>query len=189
MFRTVLATAFAVLAMPALAVELGDDGLHKTDWMRDTFKDLAEDYAEAQALGLDLMVLIEQRGCIYCTRMHEEVFPVPEIDALIRESFFVVQINMFGSVEVTDFDGESLSERDMVAKWGVLFTPTILFFDTETPIPEGATAARAAVATMPGAFEQLTTRHLLEWVRDSGFEGEEVFQKYHARRLEEEGLL
>ena len=189
MYRTLLAAAFALVALPAVAVELGDDGLHKTDWMRDTFKDLSEDYAEAQALGLDLMVLIEQRGCIYCTRMHEEVFPVPEVEAMIRESFFVVQINMFGAVDVTDFDGETLSERDMVAKWSVLFTPTILFFDTDTPIPDGQTAAEAAVAVMPGAFEQHTTRHLLEWVRDSGFAGDEVFQKYHARRLEERGLL
>jgi thioredoxin-related protein len=56
----------AVFALPAFAGEIGDDGLHKTDWMRDTFKDLQEDLAEANDEGKRLMVIIEQRGCIYC---------------------------------------------------------------------------------------------------------------------------
>ena len=30
-----------------IALEVGDDGLHKTKWMQDTFKDLREDLEEA----------------------------------------------------------------------------------------------------------------------------------------------
>ena len=30
-----------------MAAELGDDGLHKQSWMRDTFKDLREDLDES----------------------------------------------------------------------------------------------------------------------------------------------
>ena len=41
----------AVLAGPLAAAELGDDGLHKTSWMRDTFKDLREDLEEANGEG------------------------------------------------------------------------------------------------------------------------------------------
>ncbi|HSG56034.1 MAG TPA: thioredoxin, partial [Paracoccaceae bacterium] len=37
------ATALAVAVMPLAAAEMGDDGLHKATWMRDTFKDLRED--------------------------------------------------------------------------------------------------------------------------------------------------
>ena len=103
--------AALVMAMPVGAAELGDDGLHKTDWMRETFKDLREDLAEAGAEGKRLMLIVEQRGCIYCTRMHEEVFPRPGIADYIRENYFVVQINLHGDIEVTDFDGESLSEK------------------------------------------------------------------------------
>ncbi|NNU79248.1 thioredoxin fold domain-containing protein [Halovulum dunhuangense] len=168
-------------AATALAVELGDDGLHKTPWMRDTFKDLREDLAEANAEGKRLAVIIEQRGCIYCTRMHEEVFPVPEIDALLNEKFFFVQINMFGDIEVTDFDGESLPEREITRKWGALFTPTLMFFPES--VVDGVTAQQASVATMPGAFGKGTTYNLLNWVLEHGYEGEESFQKYHARKL------
>ncbi len=33
--------------------EIGDDGLHKQIWMRDTFKDLREDLNEANMEGKD----------------------------------------------------------------------------------------------------------------------------------------
>jgi thioredoxin-related protein len=163
------------------AVELGDDGLHKTSWQRDTFKDLREDLAEATAEGKRLMVMIEQRGCIYCTKMHEQVFPDPEITQLIEDNFFVVQINMFGDIEVTDFDGEVLPEKEMVQKWSALFTPTTFFFP-ET-VEQGLSAPQAAVSTVPGAFGRLTTYNMMTWVLEHGYDDALSFQKYHAQQV------
>lgn len=172
------------LVIPAFASELGDDGLHKASWMRDTFKDLSEDLEEANAEGKRLMVIIEQRGCIYCKEMHEKVFPQENIAAYIENNFFVVQINMFGDVEVTDFDGTALPEKEMVRKWGALFTPMILFFP-ENVAPDQS-AQQAAVATMPGAFGKHTTFNMLNWVVEKGYDGEESFRKYHARKFAEQ---
>jgi thioredoxin-related protein len=176
----VLVTALA-MSLPVAAAELGDDGLHKPTWLRDTFKDLREDLAEANSEGKRLLVIVEQRGCIYCTEMHEQVFPDPTVDALIRDSYFVVQMNLFGDVEVTDFDGTTLPEKDMAVRWGVLFTPTMLFLPEE--VSEGQTAAQAAVVSMPGAFGVGTTEALLTWVRDRGYENGEHFQKFLADRV------
>ena len=176
-----LAAALILSATPALAVELGDDGLHKPAWLRETFKDLRDDLAEANAEGKRLLITFEQRGCIYCTKMHEEVFTDPEIEALIREHYFVVQMNLFGDVEVTDFDGTVMTEKDTAMKWGVMFTPTLIFLPEE--VPEGATAARASVAMMPGAFGKGTTRALLIWVRDHGYDKGENFQKFVAEQM------
>lgn len=169
----------------AFAAELGDDGLHKTNWMRDTFKDLAEDLDEASAEGKRLLVMFEQRGCVYCTKMHNEVFPDPTIAQFIEDNYFVVQLNLHGDVEVTDFDGETLSEKAMARKWGILFTPTMMFLP-ET-VGEGVTAQRAAVATMPGAFGKGTTLDMLTWVAEKRYELEngEDFQRYHARMIQE----
>lgn len=185
MTRFLSLLAACLLALPVVAAELGDDGLHKTDWMRDTFKDLREDLDEAGAEGKRLMIMVEQRGCIYCTRMHEHVFPRPEIADYIRENFFVVQLNLHGDIEVTDFDGESLSEKAATRKWGLLFTPSILFLPEE--VPEGQTAAQAAVALMPGAFEAGTTLDMLTWVNEKRYalDTDEDFQRYHARRIQE----
>jgi thioredoxin-related protein len=170
-----------VLTAGAFASEIGDDGLHKAPWMRDTFKDLSEDLEEANAEGKRLMVIIEQRGCIYCKKMHEEVFSLEDIASYIDENYFVVQINMFGDVEVTDFDGTALPEKEIVKKWGALFTPMILFFPEN--VPDDQIASQAAVATMPGAFGRHTTFNMLNWVVEKGYDGDESFQRYHARKF------
>ncbi len=179
---TFIALAFATMTT---AAELGDDGLHKTDWMRDTFKDLSEDLEEANAEGKRLLIMFEQRGCIYCTKMHNEVFPDEAVTQSIQDNYFVVQLNLHGDIEVTDFDGETLSEKDMAQKWGILFTPTMMFLPEE--VGDGATAPQAAVATMPGAFGKGTTLDMLTWVAEKRYlldDGED-FQRYHARRIQE----
>lgn len=180
--RLAVCALTALLALPfaAGAAEMGDDGLHKADWMHDTFKDLNEDLAEATAEGKRLLVMVEQRGCIYCSEMHEKVYPVPVIDAMLRDDFFVVQLNMFGDVDVTDFDGEVLSEKQLARKWGLLFTPTLVFFPEEVTDP--APGNKIAVAQVPGAFGASTTRDLLTWVLEKGYETDEPFQTYHARK-------
>lgn len=177
--------AAALIAVPLAAAELGDDGLHKTDWMRDTFKDLNEDLAEANAEGKRLVLMIEQRGCIYCTKMHKEVFPREDVAAYIRDNFFVVQLNLHGDLEVTDFDGEVLSEKDAARKWGLLFTPSILFLPES--VENGQTAHDASVALMPGAFGAGTTLDMFTWVNEKRYEIDngEDFQRYHARRIKE----
>ena len=180
-----ISALFLVFTMTPASAEVGDDGLHKADWMRDTFKDLTEDLEEANAEGKRLLIMFEQRGCVYCRKMHEEVFVAPEIDASLTDDFFVVQMNLHGDIEVTDFDGEILSEKDMARKWGVLFTPSMYFMPEK--VPEGSTAASAAVAMMPGAFGKGTTLDMLTWVKEKRYllDNGEDFQRYHARRIQE----
>ena len=187
MFRFVFAFALALgLAIPAVAeTTMGDDGLHKTDWMRDTFRDLREDLDEANSEGLRFLILVEQRGCIYCKQMHEETFPHPVVDQLIRDNYFVIQLNLHGDTEITDFDGEVLTEKQAARNWGLLFTPTMIFLPQE--VEEGKSAIQAAVAVMPGAFGPGTTQDMLTWVLEERYnlDGDEDFQRYHARRITE----
>ncbi len=186
MFKRLAFLLFFVLApFAASGAELGDDGLYKAPWLQITFKDMAEDLAEASAQGKRLMILFEQRGCIYCKQLHEEVFPDPDVAAIIEEKFYIVQMNLFGDEEVTDFDGVSLPEKEMARRWGIVFTPTMMFMpDT---LPESGTASEVAVATMPGSFGKWTTYNMLRWVAEKGYESGEHFQKYHARMLAERG--
>lgn len=182
-----LTLCLALMAQVTFAAEVGDDGLHDAAWIEETFKDLREDHEDATAQGKTLMVLIEQRGCIYCTRMHEQVFPDPEVEAALTESFYVVQINMFGDVDVTDFDGETLPEKDMVRRWNAQFTPMLMFFPPD--VADDAVASDALIVSMPGAFGKWTTLNLLNWVREGHYDGDETFQRYHARILQERGIV
>tara|TARA_B100000700_G_C14632895_1_gene663667 strand:- start:68 stop:658 length:591 start_codon:yes stop_codon:yes gene_type:complete len=165
--------------------EIGDDGLHKQIWMRDTFKDLREDLNEANMEGKRLVLMFEQRGCIYCSKMHNDVYSRDDISSYIEENFYVVQLNLHGDLEVTDFDGEVLSEKAMARKWNILFTPTVLYLPRE--VEDGLTATEAAVSLMPGAWLAGTTIDMLTWVREERYllDNGEDFQRYHARRVKE----
>jgi len=164
---------------------LGDDGLHKSTWMRETFKDLREDLDSANEEGKRLMLIVEQRGCIYCDKMHKDTFSRPNVETLINDNYFVVQLNLHGDIEITDFDGEVLSEKAAIRKWGMLFTPTMIFLPEE--VADDTSAARAAVAIMPGAFGPGTTQDMLTWVLEKRYamDSDEDFQRYHARRIQE----
>ena len=165
--------------------EIGDDGLHKQIWMRDTFKDLREDLNEANMEGKRLVLMFEQRGCIYCSKMHNDVYSRDNISSYIEENFYVVQLNLHGDLEVTDFDGEVLSEKAMARKWNILFTPTVLYLPRE--VEDGLTATEAAVSLMPGAWLAGTTIDMLTWVKEERYllDNGEDFQRYHARRVKE----
>lgn len=186
MLKRLLGTLLAILvATPLAAAELGDDGLHKTDWFRITFKDLQEDAADARAEGKRLAIFVEQRGCIYCNEMHEKTFPDERIQALLKNDYFPVQLNLHGDTEIVDTDGEVLSEKAAARKWGVLFTPTIIFLPPE--IDETKSAVAQAVSVMPGAFGPGTTLDMLTWVKEERYldQSEEDFQRYHARMIRE----
>lgn len=163
--------------------ELGEDGLHKQPWFSLTFKDVAEDLVDAHAAGKRLAIIVEQQGCIYCKRMHERVFSDPQVSQYISENFLVVQYNLFGDEEVTDLDGEVMAERDAAIKWGVMFTPTILFL----PATDAAdtSVAELAEAALPGAFGKWTTLHMFQYVYEQAGKTGEHFQRYHARKLRE----
>ena len=187
LLKTVIILSFIYFVAPvsAFAAQIGDDGLHKQSWMRDTFKDLREDLDEANLEGKRLVLMFEQRGCVYCSKMHKDVYSREKVSNYIDENFFVVQLNLHGDLEVTDFDGEILSEKAMARKWSILFTPTVLYLPQE--VGEGLTATQAAVSFMPGAWSAATTIDMLTWVKEERYllDNGEDFQRYHARRFNE----
>jgi thioredoxin-related protein len=117
--------------------------------------------------------------------MHESVYPDPELSDYIDENFFVIQLNLHGDLEVVDFDGDTLTEKQIARKWGILFTPSVIFLPEE--VEEGQTAIQSAVAMMPGAFSRGTTLDMFTWVTEKRYEldSDEDFQRYHARRINE----
>ncbi len=180
----ILAAGLILLSFTIVhAAEIGEDGLHKQSWFSVTFKDVREDIEAASEEGKRLAIIVEQRGCIYCRRLHEKVLSDPEVAEFIKANFKIVQYNMFGDEEVTDLDGETLTEKTAIRKWGMVFTPTIAFLPQE--VPESGTLAQAAVSIMPGAFGKWTTLNMFRWVQEKGYEGNEHFQKYHARIINE----
>lgn len=185
MARILALFAAMLITSAAGAVEIGDDGLHKPTWFMDTFKDLPEDAAEAAADGKRILLVVEQRGCVYCRDMHENTFPDPRINAMLEDNYYPIQLNLHGDTEIVDTDGEALSEKQAVRKWGVLFTPTLIFLPPE--LDPSKSAIQQAVAVTPGAFGPGTTLDMMTWVWEDRYldQSEEDFQRYHGRMIRE----
>ena len=160
----------------------GEDGIYHQAWFVQSLLDLREDHDEAKAAGKRFAIFFEQRGCIYCTKMHNEVLALKYINDYVRENFNIVQLDLWGSREVTDFDGTRLPEKKLAERWGVLFTPTVVFFKDDLPADRSKWGPDLEVARMhlgmgPGTFYDMFT-----WVRTKTYEKDRNFQRYHIER-------
>lgn len=158
--------------------KLGDDSLHKQAWFQDTFLDLNDDLAEAKSQGKRLLIIWEQRGCPYCKKTHELNFRIPRIANYVKDNFFVLQLNMWGDREVTDFDGEVLSEKDFARKNRVLFTPTFQFFTDNPADAKGNPAWQAEIHRMPGYFWPFHFYFQFRYVKENGYIVQPSFQRW-----------
>ena len=118
---------FASTPTQAQAV-LGDDGIYHQPWFLQSFLELGDDLQSASGNDKRFAVMWELRGCPYCRETHLINFARPEIESYIKARFDILQLNFVGAREVTDFDGEKLTEKRLAEKYGVRFTPTIQFF-------------------------------------------------------------
>ena len=118
----------AGLSRVEAAAVLTEDGIYKQPWFLESFLELADDLDGAAEKRKRFAIMWELRGCPYCKETHLVNFAKPEIETFVRERFEILQLNIVGSREVVDFDGEKLSEKRIAAKYGVRFTPTIQFF-------------------------------------------------------------
>ncbi len=174
--RTMLMSAAAsVLARAASAEEriepqLLEDGRYTQPWFLNSFLDLKEDLEESAAHGKRLAILWDQRGCPYCQEMHRVNLADPQVNAYIRERFDVVQLDLFGSREVTDFDGAVMAEKDLARKYGIVGTPTIQFLPESPAALAGKHGRAVEVARMPGYFRPGHFEAMFAFVYDRAYE-------------------
>lgn len=193
---TALAAGIALITCPASAQEsriaaiLGDDGLYHQPWFLNSFLDLKDDLAEAAEAGKRFALIWEQRACPYCRETHEVNFARPEINEFVRENFNVLQLDIWGSREVTDFDGEALEERALARKWGIVFTPTIMFFDDSVEKVAGRSGPEAEVVRMPGYFKPYHFITMFEYVKESAYKTThfQLYLQHKGDRLRAQGI-
>lgn len=162
-----LAAPFA--ASRAVAAQ-SEDGRFHEPWFVETFLDLAEDIGEASAAGRRFAVVWEQRGCPYCRDMHTVHLADPAIVAYLRANFDILQLDLHGAREVTDFDGTKLTEKAFAARYAIRLTPTIQFFPASaTGLAARAPTARE-VARMPGLLPPRDFLAIFRYVREEAYE-------------------
>lgn len=149
-----MAAAAALHVLPARAEPLlTEDGIYRQPWFLDSLLELPDDLASASSGKKRFAVLFELRGCPYCKEMHFGNFSKPEIVSYVRENFDILQLNIIGAREVTDFDGERLTEKALAAKYGVRYTPTFLFFPENADDLRTKKPAQREVTRMQGVLK------------------------------------
>lgn len=146
-----------------------EGGLYRQSWFLDSFLELGPDLDEAAAEGKRLAVMWELRGCPFCRDTHLINFADPAVSSYVRERFAILQLDIVGALEVTDFDGEKLTEKALAAKYGVRFTPTIQFFPASTDGLADLEPRRREVFRMIGYQEPETFRRMFAYVHEEAY--------------------
>ena len=165
------ATGAAMAIVPARAMPvMTDDGYYKESWFIESFLELADDHAAAKAKGKRFAVMWELKGCPYCKETHYVNFARPDISKFVQDHFEILALNVLGSRKVTDFDGQELTEKQLAAKYGVKFTPTIQFFPPNVDGIKDIPPAQREVIRIPGYLKPDDFLDVFRFVeqRDSG---------------------
>ncbi len=168
---------------------MGDDGLYHQPWFLESFLDLREDLVEATEKGKRLVIFWEQKGCPYCRETHLVNLADPDTNKYIRGNFVILQLNLWGAREITDFDGKAMEERALARKWGIMFTPTIIFMDDDVKAAAGKSGDKLEVVRMPGYFKPFHFVSMFEYVKAKAYKNQH-FQKFlqaKANKMRAEG--
>jgi thioredoxin-related protein len=173
--RSLLAGAAALLTpLPSAghgaALKQNEDGLYTKPWFLESLLDLTDDLKEASDKGKRFLIMWELKGCPYCKKIHEINLADPVIETFIKERFELLQLNIIGAREVTDFDGQRLPEKEFARKYGVRFTPTFQFFpESAAGLAQKQPSARE-VARWQGYMEPKPFAAMFRFVVERGYE-------------------
>lgn len=162
-----LAFALLLLAPLAGADASRDPGQYFFD---QTFGDFSEELQTARDDGKQgVLLMFEMDECPFCHRMKTTVLNQPSVQDYFKEHFLIFPVDVEGDVEVTDFSGEAMAQKDFALKsFRVRATPVFAFFDLD-----GNLVARYTGATRDAAEFLLLGRYVVD-----GAYRETTFTKY-----------
>ncbi|MEL6710383.1 MAG: thioredoxin fold domain-containing protein [Pseudomonadota bacterium] len=145
---------FPILTQAAIEASLPpslvNPGYHEQPaWFTQSFLDLGEDIAEADAADKQLILYFYQDGCPYCARLLRDNFGNPAIARQVQDHFHVVALNIWGDREVTDLKQQITTEKAYALAERVHYTPTLIFLDNK-----GETLLRLNGYLPPDKFHQ-----------------------------------
>ncbi len=101
-------------------------------WFKDSFLDIPEDLAEAEASGRHVLLFLHLDECPYCAQMLRESFTESDFVDQIQAHFDCIAINVRGDREVALDAETAVSEKQLAELLKVSATPTLLFLDANS---------------------------------------------------------
>jgi len=104
-----------------------------TYFFQESFGDLQEELETAKEENKKgVLIFFEMDDCPFCHRMKTTILNQSEVQDYFRSNFRIFSLDIEGDVEITDFDGNQVSQKDFAFKQHrVRATPVIAFFDLE----------------------------------------------------------
>jgi thioredoxin-related protein len=125
-----LTFALFLIAATSLSAASRDPGQYFFD---PTFGDFAEELQNARAAGKKgILLMFEMDECPFCQRMKTTVLNQPEVQDYFRQHFMIFPVDIEGDVEIHDFAGQVMPQKDFALKsFRVRATPVFAFFDLD----------------------------------------------------------
>jgi thioredoxin-related protein len=170
--RDLIVGGAAMLAAARARAEavLTEDGLYREPWFIDSFLEIGDDLEQAAKRGKRFALMWELKGCPYCRETHLVNLARPDIADFVRENFEVLQLNIIGSRKVTDFDGGELGEKQVAARYGVRFTPTIQFFPASAAGLKDKEPGKREVARIAGYVRPDDFLAMFRYVKEEAYQ-------------------
>lgn len=94
--------------------------------------DLADELETAKDNGKKgMFVFFEMDECPFCHRMKKTVLNQPEVQDFFKQNFHSISIDVEGDVEIVDFEGNQITQKEFASKNRVRATPVLAFYDLE----------------------------------------------------------
>ncbi len=106
----------------------------------DSFGDLQEELNNARDQEKKgVLIMFEMDECPFCHRMKQTVLNRADVQDYFREHFIILSIDTEGDLEITDFQGNTTTQKDFALKqFRVRATPVFQFVDLDgTPSRRG----------------------------------------------------
>jgi len=171
--RRMFLAGAAALALPGVArsaAVMTEDGIYRQPWFIDSFLELTDDLDTAAGRGKRLVVMWDLKGCPYCRDTHLINFARADIENYVKERFDVLQLNIIGDREVTDFDGEKLPEKRLAQKYGLRGTPSFQFFPERSAGLAAKPPREREVQRMQGYLKPDAFKHMFVFVAERAYE-------------------
>lgn len=127
---TILAVLTLLLPLQAVAADTRDPYKY---FFNETFGDFAEEMKTARAEGKQgVLIFFEMDECPFCHFMKTNVLNRSDVQEYYRQNFFSYAVDIEGDIEITDFAGRQMTQKDFSFKENrVRATPVIAFYDLE----------------------------------------------------------
>lgn len=123
---------FLLLALTSLSYAAATKNAEE-HFFDSTFGDFSEELDNAREQGKQgILVFFEMDDCPFCHWMKTNVLNQKEVQAYFKKNFLIFAVDIEGDVEITNFKGETMTQKDFSFKENrVRATPVLAFFDLD----------------------------------------------------------